>query len=226
MIYSRINFSDSIPTNWKIEIQNQQGVREILPISGNTAYLSSYRSFLNYQDTARFQLRYVNEIGVAGDWQGCTGYTPIALDLNRSGSIERIEKVVAIDITGDGRIDNLREWFAPTEGILIDTSIPIVDGMVTGEHLFGGDGKSYRDGFAKLADRKDSNGDGKVSGEELQDQLALWVDNNSNARMDKGELRSLDSEHIISLSTFHKDFKSYAVLSDGSFMLMEDVWFN
>lgn len=203
---------------------NDRGVTETLSTDGTEGYLESYRAFLSYQSHAPFRMQFVNEAGEASDWHGCSGYTPIGIDLDRSGSVERIDGEFSIDIDGDGRVDVLREWFAPSEGILVDTTHPMVGGVVASKHLFGADREEYHDGFEKLA-ALDTNADGMVAGEEMEG-LAVWIDSNSNAVVEEGELFSLDTFDIVGLSTFHKDLKSYAILLDGSFMLMEDLWFN
>jgi len=65
---------------------------------------------------------------------------------DRSRKEERIQGEFDIDIAGVGHINHLHEWFAPTEGILLDTSVPIVEGVISGKHLFGDKGHSYNDG--------------------------------------------------------------------------------
>jgi len=120
-------------------------------------------------------------------------------------------------------METLNEWFAPTEGILIDTAYPIVDGAISGLHLFG-NSEGFTDGFAKLHSH-DENVDGAVEGAELNG-FAIWTDRNSNTKVDDGELSTLDSHGIVSLSTFHESYVSSAQLEDGSTMYMEDLWFS
>ena len=150
-------------------------------------------------------------------------FSPIGLDIDGTSSVERIEGEFSIDVTGDGEIETLNEWFAPTEGILINTNIAIEDGAVTGQHLFGDQGGTYADGFEKLA-LLDANRDGQVAGAEL-DGLAIWTDANSNAKLDAGEMSTLADHGVVSLSTSHTSFVSQATLADGSSMMMEDLWF-
>lgn len=176
-----------------------------------------------------FKLRYVSENG-AGAWNSCK-YSPIAFDLNGSGEIEHIKRDEGfkIDITGDGDEEHLREWFAPTEGILIDVKSKegeedYKDGIITGHHLMGDQGGQYTDGFDKL-ETYDDNDDGKISGDELKG-LYIWIDANSNLVIDEGEEHELDDYNIVALSTAHDNLKSYAELKDGKKMLMQDLWFN
>lgn len=114
--------------------------------------------------------------------------------------------------------------FAPTEGILIDTSHDILNGVITGQHLFGDQGGTYADGFEKLEEHDDDE-DGIISGVEL-DGFMIWTDANSNTILDDGELSTLESHGIVALHTMHSDMVSYADLEDGSKMRMEDLWFS
>ena len=152
-----------------------------------------------------------------------TTASPIGIDVDGSGAVERIDGEFSLDITGNGEVETLNEWFASTEGILIDSSIAIEDGAITGQHLFGDMDGTYADGFEKLA-LLDVNADGQVAGAEMAN-LAIWTDANSNAKLDAGETSSLAAHSIVSLSTSHTAFASQATLVDGSSMYMEDLWF-
>ncbi len=176
------------------------------------------------QDGKFFDVRFVSAIG-SSEKERCSirKVSPIALDLDSSSVVERIDGEFSLDIIGNGEMETVTEWFAPTEGILIDTNVEIVDGAVNGQHLFGDMGGAYADGFEKLA-LLDTNGDGQVAGAEMA-TLAIWTDANSNAKLDAGELSSLADHSIVSLSTSHVAFVSQATLSDGSSMMMEDLWF-
>ena len=180
-----------------------------------------------------FKMRFVGDRG-PGVWNSCS-YSPIAFDLGRDGTVGHItdtEVGYKIDISGDGEIEHLKEWFAPDEGILIDYHSS--DGsVISGEHLMGDMAGAYADGFAKLK-TYDTNCDDRLIGDEL-DGLYIWVDKNSNLKLDKpellndddeGELFTLDHFGIRALNTIHDDFKSYAELNDGNKMLMHDLWFD
>ncbi|MEM7337252.1 MAG: hypothetical protein AAF467_01325 [Actinomycetota bacterium] len=147
-------------------------------------------------------------------------FSPVGLDLDGSGAVERISGEFAFDFDADGATEAVSEWFAPTEGILFDSRFA---GPVTGEHLFGDQGGLYTDGYAKLA-RLDADADGEVAGAEL-DGLAIWTDANSNAIVDSGEVSTLAAIGVTALSTSHIDFVSEATLADGSTMVTEDLWF-
>lgn len=153
-------------------------------------------------------------------WCNRRDISPIGLDLDGSGAVERIEGDFAFDINGDGAIDEVTEWFAPTEGILFDTRI---DGEISGRHVFGDEGGLYQDGYAKLA-QLDANADGRVAGYEL-DGLAVWTDANSNARLDAGEVTSVSDLGLASFDTSHFDYVSTATFEDGSILVTEDLWF-
>ena len=181
---------------------------------------------------AGFRFRFFSKNG-PGEWNSCS-YSPIALDLDGSGAVEHItsdDVGFQIDITGDGVIEHLSEWFAPTEGILIDLKeINATDNLadnVTGQHMMGDMGglHGYEDGFDKLATYDDDQ-DGKLSGAEL-DGLYLWVDANSNLLIDQGELETVTHYNITALYTNHSTtFQSHADLADGTTMLMQDLWFD
>lgn len=185
----------------------------------NFVYANDFRSY----DSQPFHLRFVDRYGNPGPWKKCVNYTPIALDIDKSGAVEVIQGEFVIDITGNGEAETLEEWFAPTEGILIDTKHGIDGGIITGHHLFGDMGRTYVDGYEKL-ELLDTNGDGVVSGAEM-DGLAIWIDANSNALLDAGEMSTLESHEIVSLGVVHEDFISQATLKDGSTIMMEDKWF-
>lgn len=159
-----------------------------------------------------------------GPFLRCSLGSPIALDLDQNGVVERITGEFEFDLNGNGVVESLSEWFGKKEGILVDSTYPgFDDGDLNGWHLYGDLGGRYDDGFDKLA-LHDFNGDGKVSGEELEG-IALWIDANSNAKLDDGELSTLDSYDIESLELSHDEhYISTATLGDGSPMVTRDLW--
>lgn len=146
--------------------------------------------------------------------------SPIAIDLENNGRIERLSGDYRIDLDGDGIEDSLSQWFGPSAGILVTGD---VKGKITGESLFGNVPGLYEDGFAELA-TLDRNEDGQLTGAEL-DGLSIWNDLNSNAVVDGGELSGLDEHQIVALAVNHYKYMARAKKSDGSAVLMEDVWF-
>jgi hypothetical protein len=218
-----------VQSGWKIETEYKGATRFLQnPTAAGVGYVDLPTIDERYYHAFRlnaFNLRLCTSDGVCGEWAVCNYNTPIALDLDRSGAVERIvDGEWHIDVTGNGDVKTLHEWFAPTEGILIDASVPVVDGVITGEHLFGDMGGTFADGFSKLGLR-DANQDGVISGEELNG-FAVWVDANSNAKVDAGEVLTLADVGVHSLIVKHDDnYQSFASLDDGSLMLMEDLWF-
>lgn len=169
--------------------------------------------------------RYVSRVvdGVESSPMACrwnNHATPIALDIDQSGHVERIDGEFSFDLAASGQPQTLGQWFAPTEGILVDTRI---EGEISGQHLFGDMGGRFADGFAKLS-TWDLNHDGAIQGGELE-HLGIWMDLNSNARLDDGELSPLSHHGIIRLSTQHDHYLSSAQHEKGHTLLMEDVWF-
>ena len=182
--------------------------------------------FLEMKFGEELWLRFVSPRGPGG-WNTCR-YSPIGLDLDGDRQVSRIGGEFRIDITGDGAVvEDLNEWFAPTEGILINNKKKVKkDGIVTGVHLMGDQGGEFTDGFAKLAGY-DKDGNGIVEGKELKDFM-VWVDANSNARVDfdLGEMHTLEEYGIVGLHTTHNNMISTAILKNGGEMMMEDLWFS
>ena len=232
-----LEYQPAVPMGYSLEarkIANQEDSRKIAvkDSEATRVHLGALRNkptgihawFHSFRKSA-FELRYVDAMGNAGPWKKCNFNTPIGLDIDHSGAVERISGEFKIDITGDGHIETLLEWFAPTEGILIDSTLAIEEGVVSGHHLFGDLGGTYTDGYAKLMEH-DNNSNGYVEGAELEG-FAIWTDANSNVKVDEGELSSLASHNIVALSVVHDNsYASEALLKDGSTMYMEDLWFN
>ncbi len=145
--------------------------------------------------------------------------SPIALDLNNDGNISQIAGDFNVDLSGNGITEHLVAWFAPTDGILINKQ---ASGKIDGNALFGNLEGVYADGYEKLA-LLDKNDDAQLTGDELS-TLAVWRDTNSNTIIDDGEVSSLASHAINSLSVTHYKFKARAGKTDGKTLLMEDVW--
>ncbi len=145
--------------------------------------------------------------------------SPIAIDLENKGRIQRIRGEFVVDIDGDGTKETLSQWFAPTAGILVTSD---ATGEISGEFLFGNVPGVYADGFAELA-TLDTNTDGQLTNKELH-SLAIWTDTNSNTIVDQGELTSLESHQIVALEVEHYKFMARASKSNGKRVLMEDVW--
>jgi hypothetical protein len=130
--------------------------------------------------------------------------TPLALDLNGDGlhSISAVAGVV-FDVNADGQPEQIG-WLSTSDAWLaLDRN---GNGLIDdGSELFGSgttlpDGSKALDGFAALR-IVDSNQDGVVDSNDADFAgLAVWVDSNTNARTDPGELRTLSQAGIKSLS--------------------------
>lgn len=131
-------------------------------------------------------------------------HTPIAIPLAKDtplADIEDRDARVAFD-TDASQSGQHWSWITPRAGWLIYD--PRQTGKITsGIHLFGS--SSYwlfwDNGYQAMA-ALDDNGDGVLSGKELKG-LAVWVDANRNGICDPGEIRSLASLGIKSLSYSH-----------------------
>ncbi len=132
-----------------------------------------------------------------------SGSSPIVLDLKHNGlEFTSVDEGVEFDLDADGTVDKI-SW--TTEHKDFDDAFLILDknenGQVdNGSELFG-DQQGEESGFEELA-KYDSNKDGLITpDDEVYTKLQLWSDNNKNAKVDEGELRSLTEERISELST-------------------------
>jgi hypothetical protein len=159
--------------------------------------------------------------------------SPIAIDLDGNGiQTLSVDAGVQFDILNSGKAVNTG-WISGGDGFLA------VDNNGNGtiddrSELFGG---AVGEGFAKL-DSFDSNRDGLVSGlDRAWQQLSIWKDANSNGQTDAGELDTLESFGIASLTVAHSNTftqdaqgnilgeKSTALTTDGRTLDTIDVYF-
>lgn len=154
--------------------------------------------------------------------------SPIVLDLDGDGKLQASNgnwlphnygqsrgKIVQFDINGDGFVD-LTEWVGPKDGLLL-----VYKGKdVNGADLFG-DVDGFLNGYEKLAVR-DSNGDHKLSGDELG-ALSVWQDKNGNANVDAGEITAVTDLGITAIDLHHKGFVG-SFVQGGKSKLMWD-WY-
>ena len=169
-----------------------------------------------------------------------TGYTPIVLDLNGDG-IQTIaaDSGVRFDLLGTGEPEKIG-WVAPSDGLLVmDIN---ADGVINdGKELFGSgtllaDGSKAADGYQALAEL-DTNHDGVITSSDATfAQLGVWVDSNSDGLSQSGEVHSLRSLGITSISLQAVvsaevnqgntiGLSSSYQTSDGVNHLAGDVWF-
>ncbi|WP_372368363.1 hypothetical protein [Candidatus Uabimicrobium sp. HlEnr_7] len=185
----------------------------------NTAAAPNSSSYYNYGYSSDAG-DYTNEIALAtvttpdGVFElnafGVT--TPIVLDMDGDKRLQAsagkwlphfsFEKGLkrAFDINGDG-FPEVIEWVGPNDGLLVQYT----GGEINGNNLFG-DAGGFDNGFEKLS-LLDKNSDGVLKGEELE-TLSVWQDKNSNAKVDSGEVQSLQELNITSIGTKHRLYTS------------------
>jgi hypothetical protein len=146
---------------------------------------------------------------------------------------------VNFDLDGNGFAEQTG-WVAPDDALLVFDRND--NGTVdNGSELFGNHtpvGAEFAaHGFEALA-YLDTNLDGKISQDDaVYASLALWQDLNSNTHVDAGEMKSLESAGIVSVSTSYrattaKDANGNSHLQTGTYVaasgltgLAVDVWF-
>ena len=182
------------------------------------------------------------KIAVTGQATGYTRYLHGLTTFIRDGS-------VMFDLKAAGAPGRF-EWLkGGHDGFLVDDARGLVtraaqgDGVLSGDHLFGG--QRYGNGYRKLAARYDSDshlaslepgtevspGFGKISGKELRG-LKVWQDRDQDARVRPDELTSLEDLGITELGAEYElignDAQARMVsyyIQNGERHLTEDVWF-
>ena len=153
--------------------------------------------------------------------------TPLVVPLGAGRAARDVEDrsaTVAFDADGSG-VPKRWTWIARDAGWLVYD--PHHTGHITsGLQLFGSVTfwMFWQDGYQALA-ALDDNGDGQLSGEELEG-LAIWQDGNGNGISESGEVKSLQELGIVALSIHseqdatHRDKIGFspqgARFSDGS----------
>jgi hypothetical protein len=165
--------------------------------------------------------------------------TPLALDLDGNGvrTLSAIAGAV-FDVNADGVAESVG-WLSTSDAWLaFDRN---GNGLIDdGSELFGSgtsmsDGSKALDGFAALR-VLDANHDGVINAKDAAfASLAVWVDANSNAKANAGELRNLGQADIESLSLVAKPtaiidhgnligLMGSFTTTDGQKHEMADVW--
>ena len=100
----------------------------------------------------------------------------------------------------DGKGKRLWDWVGPTEGILVWNPKHLSNMHLSGADLFSIDFRNgkYKNGYEALAAIA-TPGAKEISGSMLKD-IYIWVDKNSNAIVDEGELLPITDYGITSLS--------------------------
>lgn len=124
------------------------------------------------------------------------------------------------DITGDGNVD-YTEWTTPNTGDALLVK-PENGKVETALQLFGTAG-GYEDGYEKLSLVCDTDKNGWVEGKELED-LALWMDVNSDGVCQTEELKNLSDFGITAISTNHSNYVSSYKTEDGQMHISWDWW--
>jgi hypothetical protein len=143
-------------------------------------------------------------------------HSPIALDLNGSGSIETtgsstakvraagstLGQTVKFDLNGDGKQENI-EWMAGSgDGLLVDDRDGKAASSMTGNRLFGDQNGQFNSGYEQLS-LLDANLDGQLAGTELSG-LKVWVDN-GDAKVASGEMKSLADVGVTQIAVNQHD---------------------
>jgi hypothetical protein len=166
--------------------------------------------------------------------------TPIVLDLDGNGiQTLSVQNGVTFDIDNNGTLERTG-WVARGDGLLVRDING--DGMINnGGELFGSgtvlaDGSKAADGYAAMR-ALDSNLDGILDANDAAfGQLAVWADQNGDGITNAGEIVSLNSLGITSLSlssTASAEVNNGNLIglmgsytkSDGTTHTMGDVWF-
>jgi hypothetical protein len=117
------------------------------------------------------------------------------------------------DLDGSGL--KMWEWVGPDEGLIVynETQDPKLN--VTGRELFGNSsfGKSWENGFTPLS-TLDKDQSGALEGDELK-YIWVWRDNNSDAKVQVGELRSSKELGIREVKTSYEKDNEGGLVSNG-----------
>lgn len=135
-----------------------------------------------------------------------------------------------VDLDGSG--PSSWEWVGPEDALLVDKDQAIETPDQPGTFLFGNHtwGRDWSDGFSALAEL-DKDQDGFIRGEEM-DRIGIWIDANTNARVDKGEITSAEEHQIAAIRVKADDgaaggnYMSQQGLKfeDGSSLIIWDWW--
>ncbi|GEM_PF-1684585 len=168
-------------------------------------------------------------------------YDPIIIDLDKDG-IETLSLKENIFFDHDGnQFAEKTGWVGKDDGLLVADRNH--DGLIeNGNELFGNNtilqnGKTASNGYEALREY-DSNNDGVIDQQDDRwSELHVWQDKNSNAKVDEGELFSLEKVGIKSINTLYSEIKtsdqqgnmhtqqSDFTWADGSSGQTADVWF-
>jgi Ca2+-binding RTX toxin-like protein len=164
-----------------------------------------------------------NEIGIAINKfiLGFLKPSPLVLDLNGDGiTLVGVDSAEAVffDVTGSG-FARATAWTAGGDGFLaIDVN---GNGMIDDITELFGDQTGYANGFQALS-VFDSNGDGQITAEDQQwNSLSVWIDANNNGWSDATELYSLDA---LIITAINLDYDEVDYLIEGSSIRQESTF--
>ena len=136
----------------------------------------------------------------------------------QTGWVDKNDGILALDLNGNGKIDDGREIFGN------NTLLP--------------DGTLAPHGYAALS-QYDSNHDGKIDGhDEIWEKLRVWRDKNEDAKTGKNELHTLDELGIAAIDLHAEEVsetdeagnrvthRATVTKTDGTTIASADVWFN
>lgn len=174
--------------------------------------------------------------GVSGPFVQGEVISPLVLDIDMSGTIE----LAALNGTGsvywDIDLDGFSEasgWITGGDGLLtVDVN---ADGIITHNELFGNNG-TYANGYLKLDALYDTNNDNAITSTDTGfGDLRVWVDANADGYSQSGELHTLSSLGITSLSTSYttgtvmnagNEVRQHSTFTmNGNGYTSGDVWF-
>ncbi|MDU5326439.1 hypothetical protein, partial [Campylobacter ureolyticus] len=169
--------------------------------------------------------------------------SPIVIDLNNDGvkTISRKNNKIYFDLDNNKFAQNT-SWIDSNDGILINKSLITDNNITNGSQLFGNytlltNGNLATNGFEALKEF-DENNDGVINklDQNAYENLAIWQDVNSNAKLDVNELKSLKELGIkeINLNYTNSNFidengnehrqTSSIVFENGNKASISDVW--
>ena len=216
--------------------------RPLFPLSVEVALMGGASPFGLVYGTYRLQRAHsiesvVAKLGTARSLIPC----PVVLDLDGDGvETTSVQRAAFFDHNADGFAERTG-WVGRDDGLLVrdrDGSGRIDSGReLFGNHTLRADGAEAAHGYQALADL-DSNADGKVDGADaVFDELRIWRDADQNGVSAPGELHTLGSLGIRSLSTSFSEssatdaqgnaLRQVSTLTrvDGSQGATADVWF-
>lgn len=152
------------------------------------------------------------EAGIGGTWQWeqCCSDTPIILDLHNDGYLLSGPSVM-FDLRANGQ-PRLYGWPAGSDDAFLALDVDGNGTIDNGRELFGN--RSYqhapasgeaRNGFRSLA-ALDSNDDGIITeADPVYKHLRLWIDANRDGQSQPAELFTLASRGVTSVGTSYKE---------------------